>query len=93
MVASAAMNAAIGPFPSPLTETGSWSTTRCAVIEVLPSSPVASSLERSCNGASAGRYVASNASHMAPGPISVPESSVMCWIVLENSIWRRRGRT
>ena len=27
------------------------------------------------------------------GLISVPESSVMCWIVFENSIWSRRGRS
>ena len=48
---------------------------------------------RSLNDGSAGRYCAQNSSHMRAGLISVPESSVMCWIVLENSIWNRRGRS
>ena len=30
---------------------------------------------------------------MSDGLISVPVSSVMVWIVFENSIWRRRGRS
>ena len=34
-----------------------------------------------------------NASHIAAGVISVPVSSVIVWIVLENSICSRRGRS
>ena len=30
---------------------------------------------------------------ISAGSITVPVSSVMVWIVLENSIWSRRGRS
>ena len=34
-----------------------------------------------------------NVAHMSAGSITVPVSSVIVWIVFENSIWSRRGRS
>ena len=70
------------------------STTSCAVIDVRPvAESLCSSWLSSRNRGSAGRYSCWNASHITTGLISVPVSSVMCWIVLENSICSRRGRS
>ena len=60
---------------------------------VVVSPSVRSSWPRSENAGSGGRYSRSNVSHIMAGLISVPVSSVIPWIVLENSICRRRGRS
>ena len=52
-----------------------------------------SSCDDSRNRGSSTRYSDWNASHITTGLISVPESSVMCWMFFENSICRRRGRS
>ena len=50
-------------------------------------------IEQMLPQANAVRREPCSASHITIGVISVPESSVMCWIVLENSICIRRGRS
>ena len=60
---------------------------------LAPSSVVVTSWLRSCTLPSSLKYSAPNASHIADGLITVPVSSVMVWIVFENSICSRRGRS
>ena len=87
----AATNAASGPVPAPWSVRCSPSTRSCAVT-VEPFSPVVVSCESSCTGASGSRYSPSKAAQISGDGMSVPVSSVIVWIVLENSIWRRRGQ-
>ena len=63
------------------------------MIVVAPDESLFSSWLSRCIEGASGRYSDRNASHMTTGEISVPESSVMCWIVFENSICKRRGRS
>ena len=58
-----------------------------------PPSSLLSSWPRSVNAGAFGRYSRWKAAHMSAGLISVPLSSVMAWMVLENSICSRRGRS
>ena len=68
------------------------STTSWAVIDVRPvAESLRSSWLSSTKRGAAGRYSLRNCSHITTGEISVPESSVMCWIVFENSICSLRG--
>ena len=64
-----------------------------SAVTLAPEGPVVVSWEMSCTAPSAGKYSASKASHMRTGEISVPVSSLIVWMVRENSIWRRRGRS
>jgi len=67
------------------------STSTCAVMLVTPSLVLRISWLVSEYRGFVCRYSVSIAPHMTSGAISVPESSVMCWIVRENSICKRRG--
>jgi len=64
-------------------------------VTLAPDGPVVVSWEMSSTEPSTGKwkYSASKASHMRTGEISVPVSSLIVWMVRENSIWRRRGRS
>jgi hypothetical protein len=64
-------------------------------VTLAPLGPVVVSCEMSSTDPSTGKrkYSFSNASHMRTGEISVPVSSLIVWIVRENSIWSRRGRS
>ncbi len=97
MPARASKKAEIGPLPVPVRTASTPSTTASTVSVSVPSLSVAVEPERSWmrpHGFSGlGRYSSANTSQIAFGVTSPPSASVLAWMIRENSICMRRGRS